>query len=115
MPVSTNIFAAAVMAPFITVMSAVVLATLQRAIDWVAFIAKTPQKGTLKQIKPFMKQADVFLERIFAGNKFTVTTTNILLMMVAILLLVLILEGAEKPKNVRVVTTKREKDADKTN
>ena len=85
-----------------------------------------------------MKQADVFLERIFAGtisylrnsqrwreadsgnfldlgNKFTVTTTNILLMMVAILLLVLILEGAEKPKNVRVVTTKREKDADKTN
>jgi hypothetical protein len=44
MPVSTNIFAAAVMAPFITVMSAVVLATLQRAIDWVAFIAKTPQK-----------------------------------------------------------------------
>ena len=49
------------------------------------------------------------------GNKFTVTTTNILLMMVAILLLVLILEGAEKPKNVRVVTTKREKDADKTN
>lgn len=82
-----------------------------------------------------MKQADVFLERIFAGtymiadtrkdsslididelgNKFTVTTTNILLMMVAILLLVLILEGAEKPKNVRVVTTKREKDAEKTN
>jgi hypothetical protein len=110
MPVSSNIFAAAVLAPFITVLSAIVLATLQRALDWVTFIAKNPQKGTLKQIKPFVKQIDTFFERILAGNKFSVSTTNILLMMIAILLLVLILEASEKPKSVRVVTTKREKE-----
>lgn len=43
-----------------------------------------------------------------AGNKFTVSTTNILLMMIAILLLVLILEGSDKPKNVVVVGKKSE-------
>mmetsp|Transcript_2346 Transcript_2346/g.1684 ORF Transcript_2346/g.1684 Transcript_2346/m.1684 type:complete len:116 (+) Transcript_2346:66-413(+) len=115
MPVSTNIFAAAAVAPFLAILSAVVLATLQRSLDWVTYIAKNPQKGTLKQIKPFVKQLDVFFERIFAGNKFSISTTNILLMMVSILLLVLIFEGAEKPKNVRVVTTRKEKEPEKSN
>jgi hypothetical protein len=44
MPVANNIFTAAIIAPFITLLSAMVLATVQRAFDWISAIAKNPQK-----------------------------------------------------------------------
>jgi len=109
MPVGSNIFTAAVIAPFVTMLSAMVLATLQRGVEWVSSIAKNPQKGYLRQMRPYMKHLDSFIERILGGNKFTVSATNILLMTIAVLLLVLILEHAEQPK--RVVRVVNKKDA----
>mmetsp|Transcript_21401 Transcript_21401/g.21525 ORF Transcript_21401/g.21525 Transcript_21401/m.21525 type:complete len:114 (+) Transcript_21401:121-462(+) len=87
----SNILTSMIMAPFLTVMSAISLATLQRALDWVTTTSKTPQKGFLRQIKPFLKNIDAFFERIMAGNKITVNTTNILLMTIVVAILVLVL------------------------
>ena len=59
-------------------------------------------------MKPFFKNVDTVLERVFAGSKFTVSATNILLMGILIVLICLILEGAEKPpKRVVVVENKK--------
>jgi hypothetical protein len=44
MPVANNIFTSAILAPLITILSAISLASLQRAIEWVTSIATTPQK-----------------------------------------------------------------------
>ncbi len=44
MPVANNIITAAIIAPLIAVLSTISLATLQRSVDWVAAIAKNPQK-----------------------------------------------------------------------
>jgi hypothetical protein len=38
------LFASALLAPLVTVLGAVSLATLQRSIEWVSFIANNPQK-----------------------------------------------------------------------
>eukprot|EP01036_Dinobryon_divergens_P029118 gene29117-38179_t len=88
------------LAPLVAILSAVSLSSLQRGIEWISAIAKTPQKGYLRQLRPYAKSLDVIIERILSGSKFTVSTTNILLMSLAILLLVLILENAEKPKRM---------------
>eukprot|EP01038_Epipyxis_sp_PR26KG_P008734 gene8734-11800_t len=107
MPVANNLLTSVILTPFITVLSALSLATLQRGLEWISSIAKTPQKGFLRQIKPYMKSLDVIIERIFGGNKFTVNTTNILLMTVAVLLFCLLLENNEKPKNFKIVEKKK--------
>jgi hypothetical protein len=44
MPVANNLFTGAILAPLVTILSAISLATLQRAIEWVSAIAKNPQK-----------------------------------------------------------------------
>ncbi len=44
MPVASNIFSGAILAPLVAVLSAISLAALQRSFDWVAAIAKNPQK-----------------------------------------------------------------------
>lgn len=44
MPVVNNIITAAIFAPFVAVLSTISLSTLQRSVDWVASIAKNPQK-----------------------------------------------------------------------
>lgn len=67
-----------------------------------------PYRGTLRQMKPFLKSVDTALERILAANKFTVNTTNILLMAIVIVLIALLLENSTKPpKRVVVVETKK--------
>ena len=68
------------------------LVSLQRGVEWVQNISHTPQKGTLRQIKPYIKRLDVLLERILGGVKFEVTTTDILLMAVVVLLIAHLLE-----------------------
>ena len=107
MPVANNILTAGILAPLLTVLSAVSLSMLQRSIEWVNVIATTPQKGFVRKIKPFVKKLDEILERVFAGGKFTVNATNILLMGILIALICLLLEGAEKPKRVVVVENKK--------
>jgi hypothetical protein len=44
MTFANNLFASALLAPLVTVLGAVSLATLQRSIEWVSFIANNPQK-----------------------------------------------------------------------
>lgn len=107
MPIASNLLTSVILAPVVTVLSALSLATVQRAMDWISSIAKTPQKGTLRQIKPFIKNVNMVMERIFKDNKFEPTATNILLTAIIILLLCSLLEGAEKPKKVVVVDKKR--------
>ena len=111
MPVANNILNSAILAPLVFLLSAVSLASLQRGFEWVSHVAKTPQKaGYLKDLRPYIKHLDTIIERIFAGNKFNITTTNVLLMTVAVLLLALLMEGSEKPKVMRQVVTKDKKD-----
>jgi len=82
------------------VCSALSLSVLQRSIEWVASIAKTPQAGFLRQAKPAFKKINLFLDKIFAGNKFDITTTDILLMAIVILLICLVLGESDKPQVV---------------
>lgn len=110
MPVANNLLTSAILAPLITILSAISLASLQRALEWVTSIAKTPQKGYLRELKPYFKSLDTIIERIFAGQKFSVTTTNILLMGIIILLLAVLLEGSEKPKKVVVVDKQKKSE-----
>jgi hypothetical protein len=44
MPVASNLFSAALIAPIVAVLGAISLATLQRSLEWVSAIAKNPQK-----------------------------------------------------------------------
>ncbi len=44
MPIANNLFTGAILAPLITFLAAISLATVQRGIDWVSSIAKNPQK-----------------------------------------------------------------------
>ena len=101
--IASNLTLAAILAPIVTLLSALSLATFQRAIQWVASIATTPQKGTLRQIKPYMKTVNTIIDRILQGAKIEVTTTTILLMAIVIVLLTFVLEGSEKPKNYKIV------------
>jgi|SaaInlStandDraft_6_1057023.scaffolds.fasta_scaffold22740_2 hypothetical protein len=66
-------------------------------------VAKSPQKGVLRQIKPYIKKIDLLLERIFQGNKFEITSTEVLLMGVIIMLICLTIELAEQAKNPKVI------------
>jgi len=85
------------MAPIVTILSCLSLVSLQRGIEWIQSISTTPQKGTLRQIKPFVKKVNVVLERILQGVKFEVTTTDILLMAIVVLLIASLLEASERP------------------
>ena len=54
MPIANNILTGGILAPFITILAGVSLATLQRSIEWISSIAKTPQKYVQTiQITPF--------------------------------------------------------------
>ncbi len=44
MPVANNILTSVILAPIITILSAVSLSTLQRGLEWVSSVAKNPQK-----------------------------------------------------------------------
>jgi hypothetical protein len=44
MAIASNLMNAVIMAPFVVILSAVSLATLQRSMEWVAMIANNPQK-----------------------------------------------------------------------
>jgi len=92
----SNLMTSILMAPFVTIMAAVPLAMIQRGMEWITFIAKNPQKGNLKTIRPYVQQFDKILERILAGNKFTINSTNILLMGVIICLLALAMTKAQE-------------------
>ena len=58
-------------------------------------------------MKPLFKRLDTIVDRVFAGNKFSVNAQNILLMGIMICLICLLLEGSEKPKKVVVVDKKK--------
>jgi len=111
MPLANNILTSAILAPLVTILSAISLVSLQRATEWVKSIATTPQKGHFRTIKPYMKQFDALLDRLLAGNKFDVTTTDLLLMAIVVLLLCLLFETSEarneKPKIMRPVASKK--------
>mmetsp|Transcript_23501 Transcript_23501/g.21373 ORF Transcript_23501/g.21373 Transcript_23501/m.21373 type:complete len:119 (-) Transcript_23501:32-388(-) len=111
-----SIIIAVVTGPLIAVLSGISLVNLQRGLEAISSIAKTPQKGVLRQLKPYFKQLDLILDNAFGGSKFTISPTNILLMGVIILLLALLLENSEKPKEVVVrkkTTTIPSKSEDK--
>ena len=58
--------------------------------EWVATIAKKPQSdAVLKKLRPAFKTLNNLLDRIFADNKFEMTSTEILLMAIVIMLLCL--------------------------
>lgn len=44
MVVASNIFNGALLAPLVAILGAISLATLQRSMEWITSIAKTPQK-----------------------------------------------------------------------
>ena len=44
MPIANNLFTGAIIAPLITFLAAISLATVQRGIEWVSSVAKNPQK-----------------------------------------------------------------------
>jgi len=67
MSVASNVMTGVVAAPFLTILSALSLAALQRAIEWVHLLATTPQRGLARQLKPVVKRIDSIIERIFAG------------------------------------------------
>lgn len=71
--------------------------------EWIASIAHTPQKGYLRQAKPFIKKLDILFSRIFDGNKFEITSTEILLMAIVIMLIVVTIESAEQARNPKVI------------
>ena len=107
MPVAENVMRSALIAPLVTMMSALSLASLQRAIEWISSIARTPQSGMLRKMKPFIKKLDLVVLRIMGDNKFEVTTTEILLMGIIICLLVVVFENADRPV---VTVTKKKKE-----
>jgi hypothetical protein len=92
----SNLMTAILMAPFLTIMAAVPLAMIQRGMEWITFIAKSPQKGNLKAVRPYVQQLEKVLDRILAGNKFTINSTNILLMGVIICLLALMMTKSQE-------------------
>jgi hypothetical protein len=67
MPVASNIFSAALLAPLVTILGAISLSALQRTLEWVTSIAQNPQKGWLRTLRPYMKNLDIIIERVFAG------------------------------------------------
>lgn len=109
MPAASNVMTSVFLAPLVTLLSCLSLVSLQRGIEWVQNISHTPQKGTLRQIKPYVKKLDVLLERILNGVKFEVNTTDVLLMAVIVVLIAMLLESNEKPK-VQYVERKSKSD-----
>lgn len=91
--VGSNFLSSIILAPFVLIMSAVSLSTLQRGLDWITRVATTPQSGTIRKIKPYVKQVNAFFERILEGNRFTINSTDVVLMAIAILLLCLVFES----------------------
>ena len=94
---ASNLMNSVLIAPVVTLLSCLSLVSLQRGVEWVSNIAHSPQKGYLRQIKPYVKHVDALLERLLAGVKFEVTTTDILLMAVVVMLIANLLETAEHP------------------
>jgi hypothetical protein len=105
--VAENIMKSALLAPLVTMMSALSLSALQRSIEWVSSIARTPQVGYLRKIKPYIKKLDLVIVRIMGENKFEITTTEILLMAIVIVGLVNVFENADRPV---VTVTKKKKE-----
>jgi hypothetical protein len=95
MSTASNIMTSVILSPLITLLAGLSLSVLQRSFEWVSSIAKTPQKGTLRLIKPYVKRVDEFLDRLLGGNKFTVNATNMLLMAIVVLLLANLLSTSE--------------------
>jgi hypothetical protein len=72
----SNLFTSVIVAPFVVVMSAVSLSALQRAMEWISSIAKGNNlKGWMKDVKPYAKNIDLFLERVMGGNIYIRYTT----------------------------------------
>ncbi len=99
-----------IIAPVVVLLSALSLSVLQRSIEWVSSIAHTPQAGTLRKMKPFIKKLDMVIVRIMGENKFEITTTEILLMGIIIVVLCVVFENADRPK--LVVANKKDKKKD---
>jgi hypothetical protein len=96
----------------VCVASALSLSALQRSIEWVASIAKTPQTGMLKDARPLFKKLNIFFERIFAGNKFEITSTEILLMAIVILMICLVIDTSDRSdEKITVSTSTPSKDS----
>ena len=100
----------ALLAPLVTMLSALSLASLQRGIEWVASISHTPQAGTMRKMKPFIKKLDLVIKRIMGENKFEVTTTEILLMSIVICLLVVTFENSDRP-SITIKNKEKKKEA----
>lgn len=96
MPGVTSVMTSVLLAPLVVLMSSLSLVSLQRGVEWVQNISTTPQKGTLKTIKPYVKQLNVLLERILGNLKFEVTTTGILLMAIVVLLIASLIDANER-------------------
>ena len=56
-------------------------------------------------MKPYIKKIDILFERIFAGNKFEITSTEVLLMAIVIMLIATTIESADPARNKVIVKT----------
>ena len=68
MSVASNLMTAVILGPVVVVMSALSLTVLVRSMEWVASIAKNPApKGFIRNIRPYMRNFQNILDRIFGG------------------------------------------------
>lgn len=68
MPAFSNLLTSVILSPFLIVFSALSLTSFQRATEYITTVAKSPQKGYMRTIKPYFKYVDTLLERLFDGK-----------------------------------------------
>ena len=99
---NSNFFSAAILAPFIVVLSAISLSVVKRAVEYLAVLSKAPLSSfPIKELKPVVKNVYEFIDRVLGGGtlnpmqyfkilthyqgaKMTINTTNILLMTIVL-------------------------------
>lgn len=96
MVVISNVLAAVLTAPFLFLLSALSLNSVQRLTDWISSLAKgTGYTGYMKAIRPYARTVNQFLSRILHKDQITVSTENILLMSIVVAILALMLTVSE--------------------
>lgn len=115
----SSIVSAALFAPFVSILSAVILSAMQRGTEYITLIATQPQKGHLRTLRPYFKNVNMFLERLLPsenvnakGPDMKVTLLTVLLMTLIICVIALIFEQAPKTDNkvYKVVSNKKSND-----
>ena len=58
MSIANSVMASALLAPLVTILSGIILSSIQRSFEWISFVAKTPQKWVMvaKNLMIFNKE-----------------------------------------------------------